>query len=131
MEMTLDLGNITLDEATISSLPFSLFGAQFEGAKITYEDNSFVERLFETTAAEEGISVKEVKEGAIAGLEDEVANSENPLSPEFVEEMKDFINDPDSFSITFDPEQPVPLSALITIGGPEDLVELLNVRFES
>ncbi len=131
MEMTLDLGNITLDEATISSLPFSLFGAQFEGAKITYEDNSFVERLFETTAAEEGISVKEVKEGAIAGLEDEVANSENPLSPEFVKEMKDFISDPDSFSITFDPEQPVPLSALITIGGPEDLVELLNVRFES
>ncbi len=131
MEMTLDLGNIILDEATISSLPFSLFGAQFEGAKITYEDNSSVERLFETTAAEEGLSVKEVKEGAIAGLEDEVASSKNPLSPEFVKEMKDFISDPDSFSITFDPEQPVPLSALTTIGGPEDLVELLNVRFES
>ena len=131
MEMTLELGNITLDQATMNALPFSLFGAQFEGAKITYEDSSFIERLFETTAKEEGVSVKEVKEEAIAGLEEEIASSENPLSPEFVKEMKDFINDPDSFSITFDPEQPVPMSALITIGGPEDLVELLNVRFES
>ncbi|MEM8505494.1 MAG: hypothetical protein AAF716_20365 [Cyanobacteria bacterium P01_D01_bin.1] len=131
MEMTLELGNVALDQETIASFPFSLIGAQFEGAKITYEDASFVERLFKTTAAAEGISVEEVKAEAIAGLEDEIANSENPLSPEFIEEMKDFINDPDSFSITFAPEQPVPLSALMTIGSPEDLVELLNVRFES
>jgi hypothetical protein len=131
MEVTLELGNIALDQAAMQSFPFSLLGAQFEGAKITYKDDSFVERLFETTAAAEGISVEEAKAEAIAGLEDEVANSEAPLSPEFVEEMKDFIEDPDSFSITFDPEQPVPLTALMTIGGPEDLVELLNVQFES
>ncbi|MBE9063977.1 hypothetical protein [cf. Phormidesmis sp. LEGE 11477] len=131
MEMTLELGNIELNQATIDSLPFSLFGAQFESAKITYEDDSFVKRLFETTAAAEGISVEEAKAEAIAGLEEEVASGENSLSPEFVEEMKDFINDPDSFSITFAPEAPVPLSAFITIGGPEDLIELLNVQFES
>jgi len=131
MEVTLELGNIALDQAAIESFPLSLIGAQFEGAKITYEDDSFIKRLFETTAAAEGISVEEAKAEAIAGLEDEVANSENPLSPEFIEEMKDFIEDPDSFSITFDPEQPVPLTALMTIGGPEDLVELLNVQFES
>lgn len=131
MDVTLELGNIALDQATMESFPFSLIGAQFEGAKITYEDDSFVERLFETTAAAEGVSVEAVKEEAIAGLEDEVADSENTLSPEFIEEMKGFIKDPDSFSITFDPEQPVPLAALMTIGGPEDLVELLNVQFES
>ncbi|EDX84519.1 hypothetical protein S7335_2216 [Synechococcus sp. PCC 7335] len=130
MEMTLELGNIALDQSTLNSLPFSLFGAQFEGAKITYEDDSFVKRLFETTAAAEGISVEEVKAEAIAGLESEVANG-NTLSPEFIEEMKDFINDPDSFAITFAPEEPVPLSAFITISGPEDLIELLNVQFES
>lgn len=130
MEMTLELGNIVLDQSTLNSLPFSLFGAQFEDAKITYEDDSFVKRLFETTAAAEGISVEEAKAEAIAGLESEVANGDT-LSPEFIEEMKDFINNPDSFSITFAPEEPVPLSAFITIGGPEDLVELLNVQFES
>ena len=130
MEMTLELGNITLDQSTLNRLPFSLFGAQFEAAKITYEDDSFVKRLFETTAAAEGISVEEAKAEAITGLESEVDDGDT-LSPNFIEEMKDFINDPNSFSITFAPEEPVPLSTFITIGGPEDLIELLNVQFES
>ena len=131
MKMTFELGNIELSQTTIDSLPFSLLGAQFESAQITYEDESFVKRLFETTAEAEGISVEDVKAEAIAGLEGEVAAGANSLPPDFVEEMTGFINNPDSFSITFSPEQPVPLSAFITIGGPEELIELLNVQFES
>jgi len=129
-EMSFQFSNVNLDEEAIATLPFSLLGMEFSSAKITYKDDSFVERLFETTAAAEGISVKEAKAAAIKGLETEDAEL-GALPEDFVQEMKSFIDDPDSFSVTFSPDNPVPLTSFMTVTGPEDVIELLNVKFES
>ena len=131
IEMNFQFSNISLDEEAVANFPFSLFGAEFHNAKITYRDDSFMERIFETTAAAEGISVKEAKESAIADLEADFESGESGLPEEFVSEMKAFIQDPDRFTITFSPDEPVPMSSFISIEGPEDVIELLNVRFES
>lgn len=131
IEMNFQFSNISLDEEAIASLPFSLFGAEFHNAEITYRDDSFMDRIFETAAAEDGISVKEAKENAIAELEADFESGESGLPEEFVNEMKSFINDPDRFTVTFNPEEPVPMSSFISIENPEDVIELLNVRFES
>lgn len=131
IEMNFQLSNISLDEQAIASLPFSLFGAEFHNATISYKDDSFIERLFETTAAAEGSSVKEVKDSAIAELEAELAKGDSGLSDEFVSEMKNFIQNPDRFTITISPDEPVPMTSFMTVEGPEDVIELLNVKFES
>ncbi|MEL6158808.1 MAG: hypothetical protein AAGJ95_03990 [Cyanobacteria bacterium J06554_11] len=131
VEMNFRFSNVSLDQTAIESLPFSLFGMEFHEAKITYNDDSFMERLFETTAAAEGISVEEAKSAAIQGLEQELEAGDNPLPDAFVSEMKDFINEPDSFSLTFAPAEPVPFSRFASVGGPEEMIELLNVKFES
>jgi len=131
VEMKFRFSNVSLDQTAIESLPFSLFGMEFHEAKITYNDDSFMERLFETTAAAEGISVEEAKSAAIQGLEQELEAGDNPLPDAFVSEMKDFINEPDSFSLTFAPAEPVPFSRFASVGGPEEMIELLNVKFES
>ncbi|MEL6854533.1 MAG: hypothetical protein AAFO83_05435, partial [Cyanobacteria bacterium J06607_13] len=131
VEMNFRFSNVSLDQNAIASLPLSLFGMEFHEAKITYKDDSFMERLFETTAAAEGISVEEAKSAAIQGLEEELEAGNSPLPDTFVSEMKDFINDPDSFSLTFSPSDPVPFSSFASVGGPEEMIELLNVKFES
>ena len=131
IEMSFQFSNISLDEEAMASLPFSLFSAEFHNAEITYRDDSFMERIFETTAAAEGISVEEAKDSAIADLEAEYASGESDLPEEFVQEMKSFIQDPDRFTITFSPAEPVPMTSFMGVEGPEDVIELLNVRFES
>ena len=128
-EMNLDLANVTLDDDAIANFPFSLLGAAFQNGKITYDDDSFFERIIETGAAAEGITVDEAKQSLIASLEE--GTGDDALPAEFVAEMKDFINDPDSFSLTFAPDEPVPFVNLTQLSSPEDFIELLNVRFES
>ncbi|MEL7332708.1 MAG: hypothetical protein AAFN12_10675 [Cyanobacteria bacterium J06560_2] len=127
IEMNMSLANISLDEDAIASLPFSLFGAEFQDAKIVYKDDSFVERILESGAKAEGISVKEAKEALIEDLEAESGE----LPEDFVREMSDFIKDPDSFTLTFSPEEPVPLGSFLQVGSNEDIIELLNVEFDS
>ncbi len=130
-DMTLYLSNISLDAASVASMPFSLFGMVFHEAQINYKDDSFVTRVFDTAAAANGVSVDEFKKEAIADLNKSLAEGDETLSQELVDEMTDFINDPDGFSVSIDPENPVPVSDLMGAGGTEDIIELLNVQFKS
>ncbi|MEL6492152.1 MAG: hypothetical protein AAFV85_14900 [Cyanobacteria bacterium J06634_6] len=128
MELSFQFANLTPDQTMVDNFPFSLFGAEFVGAKIQYSDDSFIDKILESTAEEQGITLKEAKEEAIKGLEADSAD----LPADFVKEMKNFINDPESFTITFDPDSPVPLSSLMgAVESPEAVVELLNITFDS
>ena len=132
LDVNLDLANVSMDTATVASMPFSMFGMVLNEAKITYDDDSLVTRMFDTAAAANGVSVAELKKQAIANLEAELASGKAGLTKEIVAEMKDFINDPKGFSISMNPPKPVPLSELMTTGGDADkIIKLLNVRFES
>lgn len=132
LDVNLDLANVSMNPATMASMPFSMFGMVLNAAKITYDDDSLVTRMFETAAAANGVSVAELKKQAIANLEAELASGKAGLTKELVAEMKNFINDPKGFSVSMNPAKPVPLSELMTTGGDADkIMKLLNVRFES
>ncbi len=132
LDVSVHLSNISLDPATMASMPFSMFGMVLNEAKITYDDDSLVTRMFDTAAAAKGVSVAELKKEAIASLEPDLASGEAGLTKELVAEMKDFINDPKGFSVSMSPTNPVPVSELMTTGGDADqIIRLLNVRFES
>lgn len=132
LDMSIHISNVSLDPAAIANMPFSLFGMTFHEAEIKYDDDSLVERMFETAAAAEGKSVDDLKKEAIADLEADLASGEEGLDRELVDEMKNFINNPKKFSITFSPDQPVTFSQFMETGGDSKaIVELLNVRFES
>lgn len=132
LNVNLDLSNVSMDSATVASMPFSMLGMVLNEAKITYADDSLVTRMFDTAAASQGVSVAELKKQAIASLEANSASGKAGLTKELVAEMKDFINDPKGFSLSMNPAKPVPLNELITTGGDADkIIKLLNVRFES
>ncbi len=132
MDVSVHLSNVSLDPAAMASMPFSLLGMVFHSATFTYDDDSLVTRMFDTAAAAQGVSVEELKKEAIASLEKDLASGEEGLSKELVEEMKKFIQNPSGFSVSMEPEKPVPVSELMTTGGdPTKVIELLNVRFKS
>lgn len=132
LDVSVHLSNIVFDPATVAAMPFSLFGTVFHEATITYDDDSLVTRMFDTAAATAGVSVADLKKEAIASLEKDLASGDKSLSQELVAEMKNFINNPDGFTVSINPDEPVPFSALLGTGGdPDKLIELLNVRFES
>ena len=131
LEVSLHVENITLDEEAIASFPFSFFGMEFHSAEISYKDNSFIKRMFDTAAAAEGVSVKEYKATLISDFETEMAKTGEELPPELIEAFKDFINNPKGFSITASPDNPISLTEIMLAGENEDIVELLNLRFRS
>lgn len=132
LDVSVHLSGVSLEPAAIANMPFSLFGMTFHEAEITYDDDSLVERMFETAAAAEGVSVEAFKAEAIKGLEADLASGDEGLSKDLVEEMKAFINDPNGFSITFSPNEPITFAQFMeTSGDPTAIVNLLNVRFKS
>ncbi len=132
LDVNLNLSNVSMDPATVASMPFSMLGVVLNGAKITYADDSLVTRMFDTAAASQGVSVAEFKKQAIASLEESLASGKAGPTKELVAEMKDFINNPKGFSVSMNPAKPVPFNELITTGGDADkIIKLLNLRFES
>ena len=131
LEVSLHVENVALDEEAIASFPFSFFGMEFHAAEISYKDDSFVKRMFDTAAAAEGVSVEEYKETLISEFETEMASTGEELPPELVKAFKDFINNPKSFSITASPDSPISLTEIMLAGENADIVELLNLRFKS
>lgn len=129
LEFNMELANVNLDEDAIATFPLSLFGAEFINAKVTYEDDSFVERILKSGAESQDITLEEAKEALIEDLESQAESEALPAN--FVAEMKEFINNPDSFSMTFSPEQPVPFSSFLELNTPEEIVDRLNISFES
>jgi hypothetical protein len=132
MDVSLHLSNISLDPTTMASMPFSLFGAVFHEAKIVYDDDSLAKRMFEASAKAQGKSIEDFKKEAIASLDSDLANGEAGLTKELATELKDFINNPDGFTVSVSPAKPVAFSELMTTGGDtQKVIELLNIKFES
>ncbi|NJM98936.1 MAG: hypothetical protein HC800_18860 [Phormidesmis sp. RL_2_1] len=131
-DLNLHLEKVDLSEEMMASFPFSLLSAEFHGAKITYKDDSFITRMFDTAAAANGVSVEDFKKEAIASLKDdpEIAAV---LTDEQRQEIEKFINNPKGFAISMSPAEPVPFSAVMTAsaGGPTAIAELLAVQFKA
>lgn len=132
LDVSVHVSNVALDPTTMAGMPFSLFGMVLHSATFTYDDDSLMKRMFDTAAAAQGVSVEALKKEAIASLEQDLAATEAGPSKELAAEMKKFIQNPSGFSVSMNPKKPVPISDLMTTGGdPNQVIELLNIRFKS
>ncbi len=131
LDLSVYVSNVSLDPAAIASMPFSLFGMVLHEAEINYKDDSLVTRMFDTAAAANGASVDEFKREAIASLKEDLASGEQGLTEDIVKEMTAFINNPEVFSVSINPNEPIPLSTIMTAGSTEDMIKLLKVQFKS
>ena len=125
------LGNISLDPEKIAGLLFNSPQVIFHEAKIEYEDDSLVERLMKLGAEEQQSNVKDFKKSLIQGVEKEIAKEKDDFIKKALSEVKDFLEDPDSFSISASPSKPYTLGRIMRIDDLKGIIKLLNIQIKS
>lgn len=129
LAVNFQLANVDLSEAAVAAIPMSLLAMTFQNASIVYQDDSFLEKMFEQAAAAKSVSVAEFKKEAIASLKQDPDMSK-ALSDEQRQEIEKFINSPQKFAISMSPDEPVPLTSLMGMANnPSAISDLLSLEF--
>jgi len=143
MEYSLNIANFEFDPKQPLTLLFAYPNYQLNSAEFTYTDQSFVERLIKQEAQNSETSVEELKlamsDKINAMLAADLETSNNELSDAEVSVAKNaaeafikFINDPQSITISINPEQAVTLGEITQAqNDPAKLISLLNMAFKA
>ena len=131
LDISFRLGNIDLSPEGIQALLFTYPQITLLDAKISYDDDSLIERLVKSIAQKQDKSVKQIKNQAIKNIEKEIENEEDEFTKDALEEIKDFVDDPEEFTISIEPKNPLPLSRILSLRDPQVIIKILNVKIES
>ena len=134
LNLKMKLGNVDLGTPESSqATPTSNMNTLFHGFEITYRDDSFADKLLESIAAEQGISVDELKGQMTSQLTQAsqfFISADNELATEAVGEAIAFIEDPKGFSISVQPDDPVQMDSLMS-ENPDNWADILNIEIKS
>lgn len=130
-DISIRLGNIDLSPEKIMGILFTYPQIMLYDAKISYHDDSLIERLLKLAAKEQKKNVKQIKSEAIKNIEKEIEKEEDKFTKNALKEIKDFINDPERFTISIAPKKPLPLGRVLRVNDPKDIIKLLNVKIKS
>ncbi len=96
-------------------------------AKISYQDDSLLERSLKAEARLKKKSVDDVKKEAIAGIEKQISLAKNDFMREALAAAKNFIADPDELSISIAPDKPVSIQQLMRMNDPARAAKKLRL----
>jgi len=125
------LGNINLDPEEMVGLLFTFPQVVFHEAKIQYEDDSLAERLMKLGAQEEQTNVNDFKKSLIQKITKEIENEKDDFTKKALSKIKEFLEDPEEFSISASPLKPYPFGRIMRVDDPKDIVKLLNIKIKS
>ena len=142
MEYSLNIANFEFDPKQPLTLLFSYPNYQLNSAEFTYTDQSLVNRMMKQEAENSAISVEELKQRLsdkinamlAADLEtsNEMSDAEVNVAKNAAEAFIKFINDPQSITISINPEQAVTLGEITQAqNDPAKLITLLNMVFKA
>ncbi len=127
LEATLKLGNFDPDAASNAELVL-------HGADIVYQDQSFVDNLLESMAAASNQEVEQYKTQLATTLEEGaqfLISPDNPAAMAILQEAIVFIQNPEGFSISANPQSPLLVSDLVAAGDPQTWVAMLNLEMQA
>ncbi len=133
LNINMKLGNVDLEDIEAKSMSPDAMDTVFHGFEITYQDNSFAEKFLAAMAAEEGVTVDQLKAQMTTQLTQAsqfFLSADNGVATDAVNEVAAFIENPKGFSISMQPEQPLELMSLVS-ENPDDWVEMLNIEVKS
>ena len=125
------LSNIDLNPKNVLALLFSYPQIILHNATIMYRDDSLIDRLIKFQAEDQGLEVAQMKDHAIAGIENAIAVEEDEFTKGVLTEIKNFVNSPEEISISIRPSKPLPFGRIMRIETPKDLITALNLKIES
>lgn len=126
-DVTLQLGNF--DPAATTNDALTL-----QAAEIVYQDQSFVENLLASMAAQSNQDVKAFKTQLTSGIAQNAqffVPTDSPTAMAAVQEATAFIENPQGFRITANPQQPLLVSNLAAAGDPAAMMEMLNLEIKA
>lgn len=127
VDVTFKLGNFDPDAATNEQLTLHM-------AEIVYQDESLVENLLSSMAAQSNQDVQQFKTQLTSGLAQNAqffVSADNPMAMQAVNEAVAFIENPNGFSIVAQPTQPLLISDLTAATEPQAWMALLNLEVKS
>lgn len=131
LDLDLHMTGITIDPNNMESMMYGVMFSSLSNASIKFEDDSFVERLMQKTAEEEGVSVADLKKEMIEGMEQMMQSEDNNFVKSTFQAVKNFINKPDKISISASPSAPVNLGSLgMYRNNPAKIIEELKLEIE-
>jgi len=131
INISFNLGNIDLNPEQILGLLFMYPQIIFYKARVTYEDESLVERLIKLGAKEKNIDAAEFKMSLIQGIKEEIEKENDDFIKKALVEIKKFIDDPKKLSISVSPSKPYPLGLIMRLNNVKEVIKLLNIRIKS
>ncbi len=126
LDVTLKVSNVAPD--AIDSDPM------LHSAQIVYSDRSFAETWLATLASQNNQDVAQFKTELANNLSQAAQFFLSPSDPAtmgMVQEAAAFIENPKGFTLAIAPQQPVRMSDLAAVGGPQAWVTLLNLNIEA
>ncbi|THB64639.1 MAG: hypothetical protein D6E12_14430 [Desulfovibrio sp.] len=133
MKFSVSLGSITVNEATLMAYLFDPSSITVTSASLSYTDDSLVVRAMEQAAREEDLTLDEVKNQALQGIDEAIEEARQAGSERGVllmEAVKTFILDPGTLSITMNPPQPVSVGQLTETPTPFEALDLMHMEVE-
>lgn len=134
LSVNMKLGNVDIEdlESQSAASPAQM-DTIFHGFEVTYKDNSFAEKMFESMAAEQGVGVDELKSQMTTQLTEMsqfFVSEDNELAKNAVNEVVAFIENPNGFSVSAKPNEPLQFVSLMS-GSPDDWADTLNLEIKS
>jgi len=100
---------------------------------LKYEDDSLVERIIKANAKQAGMDEDAYKEKLLQSLEQEIEKAKAKNEDEkadVLEEIYDFISDPEEFEVSIDPKEPITLGSISQLSDDE-IKDLLNIKISA
>ena len=122
------LGNIDLGSKNIAATFLNFSQVLLHNAELSYADDSFVSRLIESVAKEQGMGVDDFVGMISESIDNEISKEKDEFTKEAMESFKKFVKNPDNISISISPEKPLPIGRLKGKKDPKEIIRLLNAK---
>ncbi|MEE4359679.1 MAG: peptidoglycan-binding protein [Desulfococcaceae bacterium] len=136
ISVSLHISNIDLSPENFMGILFTFPQIILHKAEIVYKDDSLAERYFALEAKEKDMDTDKFKSLMIQEIEKEIEKEKNDFARNLLVKIKDFVNDPEEFSISATPESPSPLGQIMaesekSVREHNDLFRFLSAKSDS
>ncbi|MEJ2345174.1 MAG: hypothetical protein P8076_05990 [Gammaproteobacteria bacterium] len=125
LKLDLDLNNVAVEQAL-----FTYPAIELKRAQVTYRDESLIKRLLKMAAAQSGVSEKDLIARIQGQLDQKMAQTKTRLEAKALTEVKHFLDNRGSLTVSVEPSQPVRLAELKGL-APDTAAERLNIHVTS
>lgn len=131
ISISLHVGNIDLSPENFMALLFTFPQIIVRKAEIVYKDDSLAERFIRLKAREKNMEADKFRSLMVQEIEKEIEKEKNDFARNLLVKIRNFLNDPEEFSVSFTPETPSPLGEIMdefeqSLGEHEELFQVLS-----